>query len=196
MKKGALFIDRDGVINRMVMQKEGYFDSPQMPEQVELVPGVVEILRLLNSQKIPVLEITNQPAPAKNKMTFKMQEKIEARIHELLKKEGVFVDKTYTCLHHPQSVILKYKIDCDCRKPKPGLIFAAAKEFDIDLSKSIFLGDNSTDVEAGKSAGTKTILFFHTNDVSEKVEKNRTVVSDFHVESLKEVLPILKNHFI
>jgi histidinol-phosphate phosphatase family protein len=76
----------------------------------------------------------------------------------LLKKEGVSLDGEYYCLHHPEAIVEKYRVDCDCRKPKPGLILQAAKEHNIDISASWFIGDNLSDIKAGQSAGCHTLL--------------------------------------
>lgn len=191
MKKRAVFIDRDGVINKMIFQREGFFDSPQSVEQVKLTEGIAELISWLNKENIPVVEISNQPGFALGKMDFEKLESIEKEIHSLLNIQDARIDKTYRCFHHPNSKIEHLKKECDCRKPKPGLLLQAASEMDLDLEKSVILGDNSTDMEAGKKVGCKTVLFFHTNDVAHKVEANKSYPSEFRVHSHKETLPLL-----
>jgi D-glycero-D-manno-heptose 1,7-bisphosphate phosphatase len=192
MKKKALFIDRDGVINDMVRQKNGLFDSPQTEFEVSLTKGIVEIISFCNYNNIPVIEISNQPGIAKNKLTLETLNAIETKIHTLLQAQGVVVDDIYLCLHHPDAKNKEYKINCDCRKPKPGMFHQAEKDHTLDLSQSIFLGDNVTDMEAGKAAGCTTILFFHENDLKEKVNLAREYSSVKKITSLEEFLPILK----
>lgn len=192
--KRVLFLDRDGVINKMVKHK-GVFDSPLRPDDVKLLPGIVKIIKLANKKGVPVVEISNQPGVAKGKMSRATQRNIEKTIHTLLKKEGVQINNTYICPHHPNGVVKKLAIDCDCRKPKPGLIFRAAKELDIDLHKSILLGDTSTDVKAGKAAGVKTIIFLHSNNEPRKVKEAKKTAADYKINNLKQAEEILKKFF-
>jgi histidinol-phosphate phosphatase family protein len=189
----AFFIDRDGVINEMVRQPDGNFDSPQGPEQVTLVPGIIELINLFNSKNIPVVIITNQPAVAKGKFDIETQEMVEGRIESLLKEGSAHIDAVYQCPHHPKGVIPHLKQDCDCRKPKPGLFLRASEELGIDLAKSIFLGDNVSDMEAGAAAGCTTIFFFHENDIPEKVALKDSYQAQYRVESLREVVQLVKN---
>lgn len=196
MKEKALFIDRDGVINNMVIQENGLFDSPQNLEQVSLVDGISEVVRWANENKIPVIMISNQPGVALGKMDMVTMENIEGKINDLLKRKGVVIDKIYKCLHHPKAVTADLKIACDCRKPKPGLIEKAALENDIELTSSVFLGDNVTDLEAGNTAGCKTILFLHKMDLPDKVKRNYAHPTKYkstnHKESLRILIELLK----
>lgn len=193
--KKALFLDRDGVVNHMVLYN-GSWDSPQSPKDVKLVKGIEKVISWANKNKILVIEISNQPGVAKGKMTQKISDAIEKKIHQLLKLEGATVNKIYICPHHPKAVIPKLKRKCNCRKPNPGLFLKAAKELKIDLKKSVFLGDKASDVEAGQNAGCKTILYFHKEDVREKIEqalKSRpNVIVKNHITTLVEVKKFLK----
>jgi histidinol-phosphate phosphatase family protein len=174
MPKKALFIDRDGVINLMAPSETEGFDSPQTLDQVELVPGVAEVIAFCNAQGVPVIEISNQPGAAKGKMTFEHLEAIEARVHKLLAGKGAKIDASYRCFHHPKATVAEFLLECDCRKPKPGLLLQAAQEMDIDLEKSLFLGDAASDMEAGQAARCKTLFYFHENDTPEKIVKKET----------------------
>lgn len=191
MKKQALFIDRDGVINHMIPQTREGFDSPQTINQVHLVEGVAELIRYYNQRSVPVIEISNQPGAAKGKMSLETQEAIEKKVHSLLLEQGARVDGVYRCFHHPQAMIEKYKSNCDCRKPKPGLLLQAAHDLDIDLTRSVFLGDNVTDMEAGLEAGCTVVFFFHENDTPAKVEANRLFQTPYKVTSHTESLSLL-----
>lgn len=188
----ALFLDRDGVINRMIKYEYGW-DSPQTPQDVKLVKGIIDTIRWVNKRKILAVEISNQPSIAKGKMPPKTSGAIENKVHQLLKRSGVHIDKAYICQHHPQGVVSELTKNCHCRKPKPGLVLRAAKDLKIDLTKSLLLGDKASDVEAGKAAGCKTILFLHQKDVPEKVREAKKIQADFKVISLDKVLPILED---
>ncbi|OGC47735.1 hypothetical protein A2886_01780 [candidate division WWE3 bacterium RIFCSPHIGHO2_01_FULL_42_13] len=190
IKNKAFFVDRDGVVNRMV-RYEGGWDSPQKPEDVVLVDGIAEVVGQANKKNIPVVEISNQPGVAKGKMNGEQSRAIEERVHELLKSQGVRIDYKYICQHHPKGVVPELTMVCECRKPKPGLLLQAARELNIDLEKSFFLGDKAADVQAGKAAGCKTIIYLHDEDVPEKVEEARNAPADYKVNSLKEVVKLI-----
>ncbi len=192
MKNKALFIDRDGVINKMVLQENGSFDSPQTKEQVSLVDGIVELISYCNNNNITVIEVSNQPGVAKNKMTLETLEEIENTVHFLLKEHNVVIDKVYRCLHHPRALNETYKIECACRKPKPGLLLQAAKDTGITLQQCVFLGDNVTDIEAGIAAGCTPILFLHEDDERNKVKANKLCETKYCVKSHKESLALMQ----
>jgi len=193
MKK-ALFLDRDGVINRLVKYGNGW-DCPQTPKDVKLVERIEKIIFWVNQNKILVVEISNQPGVAKGKIDQKTSDEIERKVHQLLKENGAFVDKTYICPHHPQAVVPELKKVCDCRKPKPGLILKASEELGINLKKSIFLGDKASDVNAAKNAGVKSLIYLHNEDESNKNEEAKRAQADFRASSVNETLQILKNFF-
>jgi len=155
----SIFLDRDGVINRLAFFPElGIIDSPLNPAQFRLMPGAAEAIRSFNSLGLKVIVVSNQPAIAKGKMSEELFNQVCLKMKTLLKKKGAHVDAEYYCLHHPQAKLAEYKTDCDCRKPKPGLIMRAAKDFDLDLSKSYMIGDGLTDIKAGRAVGCRSIL--------------------------------------
>ena len=179
----AFFIDRDGVMIKMVRYDYGW-DSAQKPKDVRLVEGVEKVVGWANRKSIPVIEISNQPGVAKGKMNQKTSEAIEKKTHELLAKKGVKVNNVCICPHLDG--------ECECRKPKPGLLLQAAKELNIDLKSSVFLGDKKSDVDAGKLVGCKTIIYLHDEDLPEKVEEAKRAKADYKVRSMKEVLAVLE----
>lgn len=193
MKK-ALFIDRDGVINKMVRYKNTFY-SPQSPKDVILVPNIEKVISFANKNGIPAIEISNQPSVAKGKMTQEISDAIEAQVHKLLASRGARIDKAYICRHHPDGVVPELTKKCGCRKPKPGLLLRAAKEQGIDLNKSLYLGDKASDVLAGKAAGVKTLIYLHDQDLPEKVREAKKSLADYRVTNLREVIPILKRYF-
>lgn len=159
MENKAIFLDRDGVINKIVAIPElGILDSPLNPKQFKLLPRVSEAIRDLNSLGVKVVVISNQPSIAKGKMTLELFEKIRSEMIIQLRKRGAHIDREYYCLHHPKATLPEYRIDCECRKPKPGLLLKAKEDLNIKLSECYMIGDSLVDIEAGKRAGCKTIL--------------------------------------
>ena len=155
----AAFLDRDGVINALVLDQERQMmDSPYRVEAVRLLPGAAEGIRLLNRADIPVIIVSNQPGRGKFKCTQQQLEVITLRLQALLGDNGAHWDGIYYCLHHPAAQLPEYRRECDCRKPKPGLLRQAAKIHKINLRESYMVGDDLVDVLAGKAAGCQTIF--------------------------------------
>ncbi len=154
-KQKAIFLDRDGTINKYV----GFLRSP---DQLELCEGAAEAIKLINSSGYLAIVITNQPVIARGEVTVQELELIHEKLETELGREGAYIDGLYYCPHHPdkgfEGEVVELKIDCDCRKPKPGLVIRAAADFNIDLSCSWFIGDGKRDIECGKNAGVKTVL--------------------------------------
>lgn len=154
-KQKAIFLDRDGTINKYVgfLRKE---------EEFELMDGVAEAVKKINQSGYLAVVVTNQPVIARGEVTFEELEKIHNKMETLLGIEGAYLDGIYFCPHHPHSgyegEVKKLKIDCDCRKPKPGMLLKAAEDLNIDLSQSYMIGDSESDIGAGKAAGCKTVL--------------------------------------
>ena len=159
MANRAVFLDRDGVINELIYHREqGIIDSPFTVEQFRLLPGVGEAIKKLQATGYKVVLVSNQPGIAKGHMSSGTFQEIRDKMKRELAEDGAFLDGEYYCFHHPEARVDKLKANCECRKPKPGLLLQAAKEMGIDLSQSWMVGDGLTDVKAGKRAGTKTIL--------------------------------------
>lgn len=154
-KQKAIFLDRDGTINKYVgfLKKE---------EEFELLPGVAEALNKINESGYLAIVVTNQPVIARGEVTFEGLETIHNKMETLLGKEGAYLDAIYFCPHHPHSgyegEVKELKIECDCRKPKPGMLLKAAADLNIDLGQSYMVGDGENDIKAGKAAGCKTVL--------------------------------------
>jgi D-glycero-D-manno-heptose 1,7-bisphosphate phosphatase len=155
----AVFLDRDGVINRMVYHAEfGLVDSPQNPGEFQLLPGAGEAVRHINELGLLAIVVSNQPGIAKGKCTPAGLEAITARMHAELAAVGARLDAVYYCLHHPEASLAAYRLACDCRKPQPGLLQRAAREHSIDLGSSFVVGDGLTDVLAGQAVGCTTLF--------------------------------------
>jgi len=155
----AVFLDRDGVINELVYFPElGIIDSPLNPDQFRLVAGVAKAIRRFNELGLKVIVVSNQPAVAKGKMTMRLFEEMRAKMIGMLKDEGARIDGEYYCFHHPEAKLPEYRVSCECRKPKPGLLLMAARDFKLNLKECYMVGDGLTDVAAGRFVGCKTIL--------------------------------------
>lgn len=160
-KQKAIFLDRDGTINKYV----GYLRTP---EQFELLEGAGEAIRKINLSGYLAIVVTNQPVIARGEVTVDGLQQIHNKMETMLGKEGAYLDGVYYCPHHPDKgfagEVEELKIVCECRKPKAGLLLQAAKDFNIDLSQSWMIGDSENDVLAGKNAGCKTALIGETDN--------------------------------
>ncbi len=155
----AVFLDRDGVINELVYHNEaGIIDSPFTVSQFRLLPAVPAAIGELHAMGFLVVLVSNQPGMAKGHLDQKTFDAIQQEMESALAREGASLDGQYYCLHHPEAKVARFKRDCSCRKPKPGLLLQAAREMSIDLAESWMVGDGLTDVQAGRAAGTKTML--------------------------------------
>jgi D-glycero-D-manno-heptose 1,7-bisphosphate phosphatase len=143
--KRAVFLDRDGVINRKVSEEE----YVTRWEDFHFLPEVADGIALLNKAGWSVIVVSNQRCVAKGLLTIEELEAIHRRMREELAAAGAKLDGIYYCPHEKEPA-------CDCRKPAPGMLFRAAKEHQIDLPSSWVIGDSESDIEAGKRAGCKT----------------------------------------
>ena len=159
-KRPAIFLDRDGTINREI-------NLLNKPEQMELIEGAAEAIRLINKSDYLTVIVTNQPVIARNLCSIEELEHIHATLETMLGKEGAYVNAIYYCPHHPDKGYPEerpeYKIVCDCRKPKPGMLLQAAKDLNIDLENSYMIGDRDWDVMAGDKAHCKGSIKVETN---------------------------------
>ena len=154
-KQKAIFLDRDGTINKYV----GFLRTA---EEFELLDGVSEAIKKINQSGYLAIVVTNQPIIARGEVTCEGLQKIHNKMETLLGEKGAYLDAIYYCPHHPDSgfegEVKELKKQCECRKPKPGLLLQAAVDLNIDLEKSWMIGDGKNDILAGKNAGCKTAL--------------------------------------
>ena len=150
MKNKCVFLDRDGVLCTEV-------DYMHTPSQFHLIPGVVKALKCMKRKNFLLVVATNQSGIARGYFTEEDVQKVNKRMIDELGKNRITLDRIYYCPHHPEGKGV-YKKDCECRKPKPGMLELAAKELDIDLKLSYMIGDKESDIMAGVNAGCKTIL--------------------------------------
>lgn len=154
-KQKAIFLDRDGTINQYV----GFLRNTG---QFELLEDVPEAIRKINESGYLAIVVSNQPVIARGEVTYQQLEEINNKMETLLGKEGAYLDAIYYCPHHPhkgyEGEVPELKIDCECRKPKAGMLIRAAKEYNIALENSWMIGDSEIDILAGKNAKCKTAL--------------------------------------
>lgn len=149
--KRAVFLDRDGVI----VEDSNYV---YRTDQLRLIPGSAEAIKLLNENCFLTIIVTNQAGVAKGYFTERDIMLFNNSMKEMLIEHGAHIDAIYYCPHHPDAKIEKYKINCYCRKPKPGMLEEAEKDFNIDIKQSFMIGDKLSDVNAGKYVGCRTIM--------------------------------------
>ena len=154
-KQKAVFLDRDGTINKYV----GFLKNI---DDFELLPGVTDAIRKINASGYLAIVVTNQPVIARGEVSVEELEQIHNKMETLLGVEGGYLDAIYFCPHHPhkgyEGERTELKIECKCRKPKPGMLLKAAEDFNIDLSQSWMIGDGENDILAGKAASCHTAL--------------------------------------
>lgn len=153
----AVFIDKDGTLLHDVPWNVD-------PELMRLAPGAFDALRLFTSLDLPLFIISNQSGVALGKFSREALDPMQARLRALAAEAGAAFAGIYCCPHHPQGVVPEYRMQCDCRKPAPGLIVRAAREHRIDLARSWFIGDILDDVEAGHRAGCRCVLIDNGNE--------------------------------
>ena len=154
-KQRAIFIDRDGTIN----VSKGFISKA---DDLELIPGTIDAIKAINKSGALAIVITNQPVIARGECSFEELHNIHNKLKTLLGEKGAFVDDIFYCPHHPdkgfEGEVPELKFDCECRKPKTGMIDEAVKKYNIDLSKSYMVGDSTMDLETARNAGIKSVL--------------------------------------
>ena len=154
-KQRAIFLDRDGTIN----VSKGFISKA---DDLELIPGTIDAIKAINKSGALAIVITNQPVIARGECSFEELHNIHNKLKTLLGEKGAFVDDIFYCPHHPdkgfEGEVPELKFDCECRKPKTGMIDEAVKKYNINLSKSYMVGDSTMDLETARNAGIKSVL--------------------------------------
>lgn len=185
-KQKAIFLDRDGTINEYVgfLRKE---------EDFRLIPGVSEAIKKINNSGYLAIVVTNQPVIARGEVTEEELEEIHKKMETLLGLDGAYIDDIYYCPHHPdkgfEGEIPKLKIECDCRKPKTGMLEKAAREHNIDLSSSIMIGDSTLDIKMAENAGMQSVLL-KTGQKGEdgKYEVSPTLIAEDLNDAINKII--------
>ena len=154
-RQRAIFLDRDGTMN----VSKGFISNA---DDLELIPGIIEAIKAINKSGALAIVITNQPVIARGECSFEELHNIHNKLKTLLGEKGAFVDDIFYCPHHPdkgfEGEVPELKFDCECRKPKTGMIDEAVDKYNIDLSKSYMVGDSTMDLELARNAGVKSVL--------------------------------------
>lgn len=147
----AVFLDRDGTINEQM----GYINHIS---RFHLLPDAAKAIKLLNDNNIPVVVVSNQSGLARGYFPEQLLDEVHAKMNKLLAREGAAIDGLYVCPHHPEARQEKYRRDCNCRKPKTGMLLQAAKELNLDLAGSFLVGDRWSDLKCARQAGSTPVL--------------------------------------
>jgi D-glycero-D-manno-heptose 1,7-bisphosphate phosphatase len=187
VQKKAVFIDRDGVINRLVLNPDtDAFESPLKADQFLLIDSAVDALRMLKENGFLLFVVSNQPSYAKGKNSMADLNETHERMISLLETEGFSFDSCYYCYHHPEAVVSGLKLNCECRKPGTLFLKQAQDEFNIDLSASWFVGDRITDMKCGKRAECRTVLVKSEDNTGKAVDD-----ADYYAVNMIEAARII-----
>ena len=191
--RSAVFLDRDGVINEMVYNPEfGLVDSPANPKEFTLLPGVGNAIRKLNLMGLLVIVVSNQPGVAKGRYSLALHNAMTEKMHLELTQAGAKLDAVYYCLHHPEAKLAEYRKICECRKPKPGMLWQAVRDWNINLASSYLIGDGIIDIAAGQAVGASTIFISSCKPyILEELDK-QDAHPDFFVSDLPDAVGVLE----
>lgn len=160
--RGAVFLDRDGVITELVRDPQtDERESPYRPQDVRLIAGAVDAIKMLRATGWLLVGVSNQPSAAKGYVSQDSLDAVHTRTVELLAAEGLELDAWRYCFHHPRGRVRELSVSCLCRKPAPGMLLEAALTLGLSLPDSWMVGDSSSDVQAGHAAGCRTVLLEH-----------------------------------
>lgn len=182
MKNRAVFLDKDGTLIKDVPYNVD-------PGRIELLPGVIEGLQELQDAGYVLIGISNQSGLARGMFSEGQLQQVLQRLTSLLSEHGVNLDKVYYCPHHPEAVVEQYQKKCACRKPMPGMLQQAAKEYAVDLDHSWMIGDILNDIQAGHEACCRAILIDNGNETEWYMTKER--IPDFSAESFLEAVKFI-----
>jgi len=185
----AFFLDRDGVINTEL-------DYVYASEHFHFINGVFDACRIILSQGYKIIVITNQSGVARGYYTLNQFSELNAWMLQEFQKEGIDITDVYFCPHHPHIGLAPYMQDCECRKPKPGMILRAQNEHNLDLAQSVLVGDRISDIAAGSNAGIGSLFLVdvagQNNSIASSCHNLLDAVHHHFKILTKENVPILK----
>ena len=189
-RQRVIFLDRDGTMN----VSKGFISNA---DDLELIPGTIEAIKAINKSGALAIVITNQPVIARGECSFEELHNIHNKLKTLLGEKGAFVDDIFYCPHHPdkgfEGEVPELKFDCECRKPKTGMIDEAVKKYNIDLSKSYMVGDSTMDLELARNAGVKSVLVdtgFAGNDG--KYDRSCDIEAKYLLDAVEKIIKDMK----
>jgi D-glycero-D-manno-heptose 1,7-bisphosphate phosphatase len=179
-KRMGLFLDRDGVIN----QECHYLHDPK---DLVMIPGVVETIAAINRHGVPVIVVTNQAGIGRGYYDVPAYQSVNRAITEILAASGAHVDAWYFCPHRPDA-------GCTCRKPLPGMLLDAAQDWNLDLPRSLLVGDKTGDLQSARAVGVGTVLVRtgYGREVEAELAASGSGLADHVCDSLREALPYLE----
>lgn len=184
-KAKAVFFDRDGVL---VQSVDG--EAPQRVKDMALIPQMYAVVKTTKNCGFLNIIVSNQPDIALGLIDEQTKRQLEEKFLRLIKSENLPIDDIYYCHHHPKGVVRQYAIDCDCRKPKPGMIMEASQKWSIDLKGSFMVGDRASDVKAGQAAGVTTVLYDPTGGQQSYLAK-LAVTPDHTVDDFAKIISLV-----
>ena len=189
----AIFLDRDGVINRNVLDTAtGEYGAPLTVDRFQLAPKGIEGLLALQRAAFPLFLISNQPNYAKGKSTFEELAAIHRRLQDELDAAGVSFVDFYYCYHHPRGNVTGYSGPCECRKPSPYFLYKAKEEHGVSLEASWIIGDRASDIQCGRAAGLHTIRVLEDHPAKRRPDE---VDADFEAADLADAARIILKRF-
>jgi D-glycero-D-manno-heptose 1,7-bisphosphate phosphatase len=192
MLRRAVFLGRDGVINRYIYNSDcGTVNVPATPDEFELLPGAGEAIRELNRMRLPVVVASNQPGIALGRFTTTLLDAINEKMRAGLAEAGARTDGVLYCRHDPDGCVAAYQSDCECRKPKPGMLLRAARERNLNLAESFLVGNGVDDVLAGRAAGLMTFLVAVHGSAALEESSRRDARPDCAVRNLSEAVRLI-----
>lgn len=180
-KLPTIFLDRDGTIIKDV-------GNLYLENKIKLYKRAIKGIKLLNSLGYRVIVITNQPVIARGWLTENKLLKINNEIQKKIKKENAVISAIYSCPHHKNANIKKYRKNCLCRKPNILMLEKASKDFKIDFENSFMIGDRLTDVLAGKNFGLKTILIKPGYESKDKESNSSSLMVKTFLSAVKLII--------
>ncbi len=188
----AIFLDRDGVINRNVLDPAtGEYGAPLTADRFQLAPRANEGLVALHRAAFPLFLISNQPNYAKGKSTLEELAAIHRKLQEKLDAAGIPFADFYYCYHHPHGIVAGYSGPCECRKPSPYFLYKAREEHGVLLEGSWIIGDRAADIECGRAAGLRTIRVAEDHPAKRRPDE---VKADFEATDLADAATIILKH--
>ncbi len=184
----AVFLDRDGVLDALVLNAErNDYEPPHKPEELTILPGVISSLKRLQAAGYSLFLVSNQPDYALGKTKMGALKLVHTEFARIMRRGGVQFKKYYYCYHHPNGVVPRYSFECDCRKPKPFFLIKASIDYNIDISASWMIGDTDKDIGSGRAAGVRTILLDYELSSKQRTSSN----PDYEVKDLNKAIDII-----
>ncbi|MGA2141515.1 MAG: HAD family hydrolase [Brevinematales bacterium] len=188
----AIFLDRDGVINRPVFSGiRSEFEPPHRVEDLSLYPWTLESLKIAQDNGFLLFIVSNQPDYAKGKCSLEDLMEVHSRLDEIFRANNIIFSEYYYCYHHPNGIVAGYSLACECRKPGTYFLKKAEKEYSIDMSRSWMIGDRETDIACGKRGGLRTIL---VKSEEQAAGQTRSEEADFKADNLLDSVKLIINY--